>query len=89
MTMASPGLVHDEDRIRYVQSVFRRVLRLEQDAAPDDDFFVLGGTSLAAMEVIDLIERERGLRIPVRNFYRSTVVRALALELDPSRREAP
>ncbi|MFJ7241833.1 acyl carrier protein [Streptomyces olivaceus] len=82
--MASPGLVHDADRIRYVQSVFQRVLKLKQEASPDDDFFVLGGTSLAAMEVVDLIEEEQGLRIPVRNFYRSTVVRALALELAPS-----
>lgn len=82
--MASPGLVHDEDRIRYVQSVFQRVLKLDQETGPDDDFFVLGGTSLAAMEVVDLIEEEQGLRIPVRNFYRSTVVRALALELAPS-----
>ncbi len=82
--MASSTPVHDEDRVRYVQHVFQRVLRLEREVHPDDDFFALGGTSLAAMEVIDLIEEERGLRIPVRTFYRSTVVRALAGELPPA-----
>ncbi|WP_028812840.1 acyl carrier protein [Streptomyces flavidovirens] len=88
MTMTSPALVRDEDRIRYVQSVFQRVLELEQEASPEDDFFALGGTSLAAMEVIDLIEAEQGLRVPVRNFYRATVVRELALELAPSGAES-
>lgn len=81
--MAYRALVHDEDRIRYVQSVFERVLRLPHTVSADDEFFELGGTSLTAMEVIDLIEAEQGRRLPVRNFYRSTVVRELAGELSP------
>jgi acyl carrier protein len=84
MTMATKALIHDEDRIRYVQDVFRRVLKLEQEVSPDDDFFALGGTSLTAMEVIDLIDAEQGLRLPVRSFYQATVVRELAGELAPA-----
>ena len=83
MTMAATALIHDEDRIRYVQSVFRRVLKLEQEVSPDDDFFALGGTSLTAMEVIDLIDAEQGRRLAVRSFYQATVVRELAGELAP------
>ncbi|WP_157847636.1 acyl carrier protein [Streptomyces violens] len=86
--MADPALVHDEDRIRYVQSVYRRVLKLEQEVTPEDDFFALGGTSLTAVEVIDLIEAEQGLRLPVRNFYRSTAIRELAGELAPAPAES-
>ena len=82
--MATTALIHDEDRIRYVRSVYRRVLKLDRDVSPDDDFFALGGTSLTAMEVIDLIEAEQGRRLPVRNFYQATVVRELAGELSPA-----
>lgn len=79
--MAGRDLVRDEDRIRYVQGVFQRVLKLQQEVSPDDDFFALGGSSLTAMEVIDLIEAEQGLRLPVQNFYQATAVRELAGEL--------
>ncbi|MGW6739908.1 transketolase C-terminal domain-containing protein [Streptomyces sp. NPDC055025] len=88
MTMAGSALVPDEDRIRYVQSVFQRVLKPRKDVSPDDDFFALGGTSLTAMEVIDLIEAEQGLRVPVRNFYQATIVRELAGELPPAAAES-
>ncbi|MFF5228389.1 acyl carrier protein [Dactylosporangium sp. NPDC000521] len=82
--MAGTALIHDEDRIRYVQSVFQRVLKVDRGVTPDDEFFALGGTSLTAMEVIDLIEAEQGRRLPVRNFYQATVVRELAGELTPA-----
>ncbi len=84
MTMATTALIHAEDRIRYVSSVYQRVLKLDRDVSADDDFFALGGTSLTAMEVIDLIEAEQGRRLPVRNFYQATVVRELAGELTPA-----
>ncbi|WP_160330425.1 acyl carrier protein [Sphaerimonospora mesophila] len=86
--MADAARFQDEDRIRYVQSVFRRVLKLKQETSPDDDFFALGGTSLTAIEVLDLIEAEQGTRLPVRNFYRSTVIRELAGELAPDTTES-
>jgi acyl carrier protein len=82
MTMA--GLVHHEDRIRYVQSVFQRVLKLKKETSPDDDFFALGGGSLTAMEVIDLIEAEQGVRLPVQRFYQLTAIHELAGELVPA-----
>jgi phosphopantetheine binding protein len=68
--------------VRAIQSVW--ATELGAPAAPDDDFFALGGTSLTAMEVIDLIDAEQGRRLPVRNFYQATVVRELAGELAPA-----
>jgi len=79
--MPGPPMVRDTDRIRYVQDVFRRVLKLKTETSPDDDFFSLGGTSLTAIEVLDLIEAEWGVRLPARKFYQATMIRELAGEL--------
>jgi acyl carrier protein len=88
MTMAGAPLDRHEDRIRYVQSVFQRVLKLQEETSPDDDFFTLGGASLTAMEVIDLIEAELGVRLPVQSFYRATAIHELAGELAPAGTES-
>ncbi|MEV6560041.1 acyl carrier protein [Nocardia sp. NPDC051756] len=82
--MDSPARVRDEARIRYVQSVFQRVLQLKHETTPDDEFFALGGTSLTAIEVLDLIEAEQGVRLPARKFYQATAIRELAGELPPT-----
>lgn len=65
----------------YVAALFARLLGVGTPG-PDDDFFVLGGTSLSAMDLIALIEQERGVRLPVRDFYRGTSVAELAATLD-------
>ncbi|WP_432121720.1 acyl carrier protein [Streptomyces sp. S1] len=65
----------------YVAGLFARLLAVPVPG-PDDDFFVLGGTSLSAMDLIALIEQERGVQLPVRDFYRGTTVAELATTLD-------
>ncbi|MEU0086953.1 acyl carrier protein [Streptomyces sp. NPDC006274] len=65
----------------YVATLFARLLGVAAPG-PDDDFFVLGGTSLSAMDLIALIEQERGVLLPVRDFYRGTSVAELAATLD-------
>ena len=63
-----------------VATLYGRVLSLP-DVRPEDDFFTLGGTSLSALDLLDLVHQEFGLRVPVRAFYQATSVRDLAGEV--------
>jgi acyl carrier protein len=48
------------------------------DVAPDDDFFLLGGSSLLAMRLLDLVTAEFGVTLSARQFYLNTRVDQLA-----------
>jgi acyl carrier protein len=75
---SAPSQVHDT--ATQIAQLYRRVLGVSE-VGHDDDFFVLGGTSLSAMELLDLIDDELGIRLPVRNFYQATSVGDLAEEV--------
>ena len=64
-----------------VAALYARVLKVDAVGA-GDDFFVLGGTSLSAMDLLDTIAEETGVLIPVRNFYMATGVTELTRELN-------
>ncbi|MDX2680517.1 phosphopantetheine-binding protein [Streptomyces sp. NY05-11A] len=64
-----------------VAELYARVLNLEH-VTEGDDFFQLGGTSLSAMELLDAIDDDLGVRLPPRALYRATVVSELAKEID-------
>lgn len=63
-----------------IAGLYARVLGI-QEVGRNDDFFVLGGTSLSAMELLDRIADEIGVRLPVRDFYHSTCVADLAVKV--------
>ncbi|MFT7840493.1 phosphopantetheine-binding protein [Saccharothrix sp. BKS2] len=71
----------EEGASKQVAEFYGRVLGID-DVGPDDDFFVLGGTSLSAMALLDAIEEELGVRLPVRVLYRASAVSELAREVD-------
>ncbi|MFF8725807.1 phosphopantetheine-binding protein [Streptomyces sp. NPDC015171] len=64
-----------------VAELYARVLNIEH-VTEGDDFFLLGGTSLTAMELLDVIDADLGVRLPPRTLYRATVVSELAEEID-------
>jgi acyl transferase domain-containing protein len=47
------------------------------DIAPEDDFFMRGGTSLSAIAIIARIERETGLTVPLREFLKLRTIHAV------------
>lgn len=51
-----------------VYEVIGRVLRRD-DLAPELDFFQLGGTSLAAMQIVTLLEDSFGVRISLTDLF--------------------
>jgi amino acid adenylation domain-containing protein len=56
--------------------------------APNDDFFDLGGDSLAAMSLIDNIEKDIGVRIPLRVIFDHPVLSALVDTIVTTRKNA-
>jgi acyl carrier protein len=49
-----------------------------REVGPDDDFFALGGHSIAAAQLSSLIERELGLIVPLATLYDAATPRMLA-----------
>jgi acyl-coenzyme A synthetase/AMP-(fatty) acid ligase/acyl carrier protein len=63
-------------------TVWERVLRPGRRVGPDDDFFELGGDSMAAVEVMVCLESEYGVEIPVDVMFAASNLAELAAELD-------
>jgi amino acid adenylation domain-containing protein len=52
------------------------------DAGPDDDFFLLGGSSLGVMQVITGIAAEFGVRLAASEIFENGTLRCLAQHID-------
>ncbi len=71
----------ENDLERKVVAVWERVLRL-QPVGLDDDFFALGGDSLAALETAAILEEEVGYRIDDAAVFMHPTPRQLAIAVD-------
>jgi len=67
-------IARDEARLA---AIWAEVLGLEH-VATTDDFFDLGGDSLAAASILQRVERELGARLPPSVFFEAATVEALA-----------
>lgn len=74
----SPPRTATEQRLA---RIWATVLGLET-VARDADFFLLGGHSLRAIEVSALMERETGLRLPLRWFNDTPMLSEMAAQID-------
>lgn len=64
-----------------LREVWAAVLGVPQ-VGPDDDFFALGGNSLAMLQVSARVKQVAGREIPLRQFFRNTTVASLARALE-------
>jgi len=55
----------------------------------DDNFFSCGGHSLRALRLLQLIERQFGVRLPVRDLFEEATVRSLARRVEAIRSNLP
>lgn len=65
------------DAERVLREVWSEVLGVP-DVGPDDDFFALGGNSLAMLQVSAQLRQVAGYEIPLRQFFRTSTVSSLA-----------
>ena len=63
-----------------MRAVWSRLLRCPVEA--DDDFFALGGDSLAAVRLIHLIERELDVAVPVQALFEAPTARGFAARVE-------
>ncbi|MEU5217481.1 amino acid adenylation domain-containing protein [Streptomyces sp. NPDC020807] len=66
---------------RLVADAVRSILSLAGDLGPEDDFFRLGGNSLAAVRVAMRLSQETGTRVPPQTVFRGRTVGAIAERL--------
>ncbi|HEU4881008.1 MAG TPA: amino acid adenylation domain-containing protein [Longimicrobium sp.] len=68
---------------RAVADIWAEVLGVDVDGiAPDADFFALGGHSLRATQVLSRIRARLGVKLPIRVFFTTPTVAALATAID-------
>jgi amino acid adenylation domain-containing protein len=65
-----------------VAKIWKQVLRREK-IHRKSDFFALGGHSLMAVELMVLLERETGLKLPVNSIFRFPVLQDFAILFHP------
>ena len=69
-------VVTSDDDVRSMIALWEDVIGTE-GIGPDDEFFDVGGHSLAAMSILARVLRERGVNMPMATFHSSPTPRAL------------
>lgn len=69
--MSSPPALAATPLLPLVRRVWTEVLERGQ-VGPEDDFFLLGGSSMAAMRVCARLTHELGIRVPVRALFNNS-----------------
>ncbi|MGA7058000.1 MAG: thioesterase domain-containing protein, partial [Terriglobales bacterium] len=72
-----PTTMPERELLQALLPLWQRVLGIVK-IDPDDDFFVLGGHSVAAAQLFSLIQRELGCTAPLATLYDSSTPRTLA-----------
>ena len=72
---------------RRVAEVWQEVLGGEAIGA-EDDFFHLGGNSLAGLQIISRLRAELAVELPLKSFFESRTVAGMALEIAAERERA-
>jgi len=83
LDLTLPWLGEDRPIVQPVTSIQAELVRLwqkvlgVQQVSVDDDFFLLEGQSLKALEMLSAVERSLGVHVPLRRFYDDTTILGL------------
>jgi acyl carrier protein len=75
--MADEAAAARSEMQKELAGMMRRILRTPRDVSVKDDFFVIGGQSLAAVELISEINDRYGVWVNLREFCRQPTVEHL------------
>jgi acyl carrier protein len=64
-----------------IHEIWAKELRLT-DFSDEDDFFALGGHSLAMARIQDLIGKEFGIEVPMDQLFRKSTVNSISAHID-------
>lgn len=86
---ASSHDAHDEPLLERLCQLWTELLELER-VEPDDSFFLIGGDSLAVVEMLSRVEEDTGIDVDVVDFLENQTPRSLACLLGvlPARQSA-
>ncbi|TQC49097.1 polyketide synthase [Rhodococcus sp. WS4] len=71
-----------EDSLDWLQTTLRELLHTETDVGAEDDYFDLGGNSLIAMQLVDRVAEQYGMRPKLIDLYERPRVADFAALLD-------
>ncbi|MFH8342795.1 phosphopantetheine-binding protein [Streptomyces sp. AM6-12] len=54
--------------VQEISALWREILG-DREVGPDNDFFELGGNSIAGIKIIERVEQDYGVKLSVRDFY--------------------
>jgi amino acid adenylation domain-containing protein len=74
---AAPSDLSESDLLRALLPLWRQILHV-RTIGPDEDFFALGGHSVAAAQLFALIQRTLGCTAPLATLYTASTPRQLA-----------
>lgn len=74
---AAPSDLSEADLLRALLPLWRQILHV-RTIGPDDDFFALGGHSVAAAQLFALVQRTLGCSAPLATLYTASTPRQLA-----------
>jgi acyl carrier protein len=70
-----------------IAAIIRSVLEIES-VSQDDDFFEIGGDSLAAVRVMTRVRRRYNIQMPLSSLFRHPTAEALAAHIVTKRAES-
>ncbi|MGE0231618.1 MAG: phosphopantetheine-binding protein, partial [Flavobacteriaceae bacterium] len=82
------GVPMPADTEAWLGELWRRVLKLNAAPGPDEDFFELGGDSLATAEMIFAVEGKFGISLPLEAYYSDPTLRGLGALLSTATPDA-
>jgi amino acid adenylation domain-containing protein/non-ribosomal peptide synthase protein (TIGR01720 family) len=82
-----PALIPLSEQYQSIIRIWQDVLRT-RTIGPDDDFFLLGGHSLKAMQIVSRIHKQLGVRVPLRDFFARPTVSGIVSLVKAARHSA-
>jgi pimeloyl-ACP methyl ester carboxylesterase len=80
--------VAQHSTVKAILGIFSRVLHLDRDLSPHDNFFLCGGHSLLATKVVSLIRRELNANLPFTAILTGPTASELAVRVEATRAES-